>query len=96
MRRALVLLAVCAGLAVLFATASHSPRPTVRVTTALVAINVTSCSLTPLGITCATHAQAERLRAQFAKYQLSVPVSGKTVALPAPIPTPPLAPAGVP
>jgi len=88
-RRALILLAVCGGLAVLFATASYSrPRRTMRVTTALVAINVTSCSVTPLGINCATHAQAERLRAQFAKDHLSVPVSGRTVALPAPIPTP--------
>jgi hypothetical protein len=90
MRRALVLLVACAGIAVLFATASHSPQRTVRGTSELIVVSLKSCSATPLGITCATHAEAERIRARFAKYQVSLPVSGKTVALPAPIPAPTL------
>jgi len=87
-RRALILLAVCGGLAALFATASHGPRSTVQVTSRFITLTVGTCSPTPLGINCATHAQAERLRAQFAKAQLSVPVSGKTVVVLAPIPAP--------
>jgi hypothetical protein len=88
-RRGLILLAACAGLAALFVTASRSPGPryTLRVTSTGFVVNL-SCTPTPLGIDCATHTQAERLRARFARSHFSVAVKGKTVVLPLAIPRP--------
>jgi hypothetical protein len=83
------LLVLCGGLAALFATASRSPgsRLVERITFQSF-VFPTSCKPTPLGIDCKTHAQAERVRARFAKYHVSLPVDGKTVALPVPFPAP--------